>query len=574
MRIKRSYLSVAMIVALLLALFSPVSSAAASPKETQIQSYVSAMQPGWNLGNTFDSFDTTDPTKNDETAWGNPRVTKEFIKEIRKQGFKSIRIPITWSGRMEGAPDYTINPAWMDRVQQVVDWSLEEGLYVMINIHHDNWMWASKMPTNHDEALAKYNAIWTQVADRFKNHSDKLMFESVNEPFFENVDVTTQHAFLDELNKSFVHIVRASGGNNDVRPLVLPTLNTNHSQEHVDSLSSTIADLNDPNLIVTVHFYGFWPFSVNIAGYPRLEADTIKDIDTMINNVTTSFVSKGIPVVIGEFGLLGWDAVPWKTPISEGVPEHGEMLKFIEYFTSKSIENKLALMLWDNGGRFDRRTLQWDDPELYNQIMASLKGRSSTGESDLIFVRKGTPAQDAVVHVNLNGNILTGILAGDNKLKIGKDYELNGEELTLKASFIAKLTESASLGEVAVLKAQFNKGADWTFHVLYNDTPVLQNVEGTTNSFAIPTAFNGDRLATMEAVYAVGGNAGPNNWTSYKEFARTFKPTYATNEIALTESFFKEVNDGTVILKFHFWSGAIIEYTITKNGTSITGTAS
>ena len=141
----------------------------------------------------------------------------------------------------------------------------------------------------------------------------------------------------------------------------------------------------------------------------------------------------------------------------------------------------------------------------------------------------------------------------------GVDYELNGEVLTLKASYVAKLTESAALGEVAVLKAQFNKGADWTFHVLYNDTPVLQNVEGTTANFVIPTAFNGDRLATMEATYATGGNAGPNNWTSFKEFARTFKPTYATNEIALTESFFKEVNDGTVILKFHFWSGAIIE---------------
>lgn len=567
MRTKRSYLSVAMIVALLLALFSPVSSAAASPKETKMQSYVSAMQPGWNLGNTFDAFDTTDPTKNDETAWGNPRVTKEFIKEIRKQGFKSIRIPITWNGRMGGAPDYAINPAWMDRVQQVVDWSLEEGLYVMINVHHDSWMWISKASANHDAVLAQYNAIWTQIADRFKNHSDKLMFESVNEPLFDNVDVATQHTFLDEFNTSFVHIVRASGGKNDVRPLVLPTLFTNNSQEHVDSLASTIAKLNDLNLIATVHFYGFWPFSVNIAGYPKLEADTIKDIDTMANNVYNTFVSKGIPVVIGEFGLLGWDA-------GEGVPEHGEMLKFLEYFTAKSIEIKLTLMLWDNGGRFDRNTLQWRDPELYNLIMASFKGRSSTGESDLIFVRKGAPAQDAVVHVNLNGNILTGILAGDNKLKKSKDYELNGEELTLKASYLAKLTESADLGEVAVLKAQFNKGADWTFHVLHNDTPVLQNVEGTASNFAIPTAFNGDRLATMEATYATGGNAGPNNWTSFKEFARTFKPTYATNEIALTESFFKEVNDGTVILKFHFWSGAIIEYTITKNGTSITGTAS
>ncbi|MGM0879965.1 MAG: cellulase family glycosylhydrolase [Bacillota bacterium] len=574
MRAKKSYLSVLLVVVLLMAMFPPVGSAASSPKETKMQSYVSAMQPGWNLGNTFDSFNTNAPNNGDETSWGNPLVTKEFLKEIKKQGFKSIRIPITWSGRMGGAPDYTINPDWMDRVQQVVDWSLQEGLYVMINIHHDSWMWINKAPENHDAVLAQYNAIWTQVADRFKNHSDKLMFESVNEPFFDNVDVATQHAFLDELNTSFFHIVRASGGKNDVRPLVLPTLFTNNSQEHVDSLASTIADLNDPNLIATIHFYGFWPFSVNIAGFPKLEELTINDIDTMANNVYNTFVSKGIPVVIGEFGLLGWDATPFKSPFSEGVPEHGEMLKFLEYFTYKSIENKLTLMLWDNGGRFDRRTLQWNDPELYDLIMASLKSRSATAESDLIFVRKDVPAQDTVMPLNLNGNVLTSIKLGDYELMEGTDYALNGEDLTLKASFLANLTESAELGEVAVLKAQFNKGADWTFYVMYNDTPVLQNVEGTTANFAIPTAFNGDRLATMEAVYAEGGNAGPHNWTSFKEFARTFKPSYAANEITLTQSFFNEVNDGTVILKFHFWSGAIIEYTITKNGTSISGTAS
>ncbi len=159
MRTKRSYLSVLVVVALLMALFSSVSSAAASPKESKMQSYVSAMQPGWNLGNTFDSFNTNAPNNGDETSWGNPIVTKEFIKEIKKQGFKSIRIPITWDGRMGDAPDYTIDPAWMDRVQQVVDWSLEEGLYVMINVHHDAWMWLRTMPTNHDEVLARYTAI-------------------------------------------------------------------------------------------------------------------------------------------------------------------------------------------------------------------------------------------------------------------------------------------------------------------------------------------------------------------------------------------------------------------------------
>jgi aryl-phospho-beta-D-glucosidase BglC (GH1 family) len=557
-----------MAVSLLLTLFSPLSPAAASEKETPMQSYVSAMQPGWNLGNTFDAFNPNDPeTEGDETAWGNPRVTKEFIKEIKKQGFKSIRIPITWDKRMGGAPDYTINPDWMNRVQEVVDWSLQEGLYVMINVHHDAWKWLRTMPTNHDEVLARYSAIWTQIADRFKNHSNKLMFESINEPEFLVEDITKQLEYLDEVNTTFVHLIRQSGGNNDVRPLVLPTLYCNGEKLRVDSLVNTIAKLNDSNLITTVHFYGFWPFSVNIAGYPRLEADTIKDIDTTISNVYDAFVSKGIPVIIGEYGLLGWDA-------ADGVPQHGEMLKFMEYFTSKSVENKITLMLWDNGGRFDRRALQWRDPELYNMIMASLKGRSSTGESDLIFVRKDAATQDTVVHLNLNGNVLTSIKNGDYELISGTDYVLNDEDLTLKADYLAKLTDSAELGEVALLTTRFNKGADWTFHVLYNDTPVLQNAEGTTGSFAIPTAFNGDVLATMEAVYATGGNAGPHNWTSFKEYGRTYLPSYATNEIKLTQGFFNEMNDGVVILKFHFWSGAIIEYKITKNGTSITGTAS
>ncbi|WP_397376222.1 cellulase family glycosylhydrolase [Paenibacillus sp. sptzw28] len=567
-RTKKTYLSVLMAVSLLLALFSPLSPAAASGKESPMQSYVSAMQPGWNLGNTFDAIG------GDETAWGNPRVTKEFIKEIKKQGFNSIRIPITWSGHMGGAPNYTVDPAWMDRVQQVVDWSLQEGLYVMINIHHDSWMWVNSMPTNHDAVLAQFTAVWTQVANRFKDYSSKLMFESINEPFFDGVDDATQLTLLDELNTAFFNVVRETGGGNATRPLVLPSRVTNASQIYLDSLANTIAKLNDPNLIATIHFYGFWPFSVNIAGYTKFEADTVKDIETTVDNAYNTFVSKGIPVIVGEYGLLGWDATSPDTPQDSVVPEHGEMLKFIEYFTHYAQEKNLTLMLWDNGGRFDRRTLQWNDPELYNMIMDSLKSRSSTAESDLIYVRKGAPAQDTVVHLNLNGNVLTSIKVGDYELIKGTDYELNGEDLTLKASYLAKLTESAEPGEVAVLKVQFNKGADWTFHVLYNDTPVLQNTEGTTAQFAIPTAFNGDRLATMEAVYATGGNAGPNNWTSYKEYARTFMPSYATNEIKLTTTFFNEVNDGVVILKLHFWSGATIEYTITKNGTSITGTAS
>lgn len=114
------------------------------------------------------------------------------------------------------------------------------------------------------------------------------------------------------------------------------------------------------------------------------------------------------------------------------------------------------------------------------------------------------------------------------------------------------MTASGQFGENAVLTAEFNNGADWNFDVLYYDMPMLHSVAGTTSTFAIPTAFNGDRLATMEALYASGGNAGPYSWTSFKEFAYTFAPLYDTNEITLKANFFNEVNDGVVILKFHF----------------------
>src|SRR5690625_3632979 len=206
---------------LVIALFLPSSVFAADESEVDdIQEYVNDMQPGWNLGNTFDAVGE------DETAWGNPRVTKEFIEQIAAQGYKSIRIPVTFDQRMEGGPDYTIDADFLDRVEQAVEWSLEADMYVMINIHHDSWVWLEEgMHENHDESLARYNAIWTQLSEHFKDYSHKLMFESINEPRFSGSG-EDQNEYLYELNTSFYEIVRGSGGNNDVRPLVLPTLDT------------------------------------------------------------------------------------------------------------------------------------------------------------------------------------------------------------------------------------------------------------------------------------------------------------------------------------------------------------
>jgi hypothetical protein len=229
-------------------------------------------------------------------------------------------------------------------------------------------------------------------------------------------------------------------------------------------------------------------------------------------------------------------------------------------------------MLWDNGQHFNRTTFQWSDPDIYNIIKQSVKGDSTTAASDLIFQQLGGTITDASVALNLNGNRLVSLSNGKDMLHPGKDYVLQDNVLTIKADYLAKLF-TGEPGEKAVVTAEFNKGPDWKFHLHYTGTPQLNNAAGTTSSFAIPTDFNGDVLATMEAVYAAGGNAGPQNWTSYKQFGYTFKPDYANKQIVLTSNFFNETNDGDVILTFHFWSGKTVTYTITKNGTNVVGKA-
>ncbi len=560
----KSIYSLLLALTLLVAMFAPAAGAEPTAAVTDIEAYVEAMQPGWNLGNTFDA------TGGDETAWGNPTVTQAFIDEIAAQGYKSIRIPITWDHRIGSAPNYTIDPAFLDRIEEVVDWALDANLYVMINMHHDSWLWVNQMDTDPSNVLARYNAGWTQIADHFKHHSTNLMFESINEPRFTDGwgSVTPEHfELLYQLNTSFHQIVRASGGNNDVRPLVLPTVETATAQENLDELYDTIVQLNDPNLIATVHYYGFWPFSVNIAGYTHFEDDTRNDIIQTFDRVYDTFTANGIPVILGEYGLLGFDK-------HTGVIEQGEKLKFFEFLIHYVQDKQITHMVWDNGQHFNRTSYEWNDPELYEMMQASWDGRSATAETDLIHLQRSSMASDVSVALNLNGNQLVSLSVNGISLQSGTDYELNGNILTFKSDLLSSWSNSTQLGTNAVITAAFDSGADWRFRVVVHVPPVMQDTTGTTEEFAIPTSFHGDSLATMEAVYADGSIAGPQNWTSYKEFGYAFSPSYASNEIEVLPEFFNEVQDGEVHLTFHFWSGEIVTYTITKSGSNVVGVAS
>ncbi|HWS38882.1 MAG TPA: cellulase family glycosylhydrolase, partial [Actinoplanes sp.] len=463
-----------------------------------------AMQPGWNLGNTLDA------TGDDETSWGNPRVTRELLQNIRRQGFKSIRIPVTWGQHQ--SPDHTIDPAYLARVREVVDWALAEGFYVLLNIHHDSWQWINTMPTDHDGVLARYDAIWTQVAAAFRDTSPRLLLESVNEPQFAGSSGDAEnYALLAELNTSFHRIVRGSGGGNTTRALVLPTLHTNADQGRLDALTAEFTALNDPNLIATVHYYGYWPFSVNVAGGYRFDDTARADLLGTFQRLRDSLISRGIPVILGEYGLLGFDR-------HTGTIEQGEKLKFFELFGYEARRSGVTTMLWDNGQHFDRTAAVWRDAELFAQVSTSWRTRSGTAESDLLFVPRSVPVTARTITINTNGTGFTHVRLGDTTLRRGPDYQVSGDRLTLSAGLLHQLTKTGGYGVKASLSLRFSRGVPWRLDVISADRPVVRPSSGATGAYTVPTTFNGDRLATMTAVYADGSYAGPHNWTAYKEF--------------------------------------------------------
>jgi endoglucanase len=230
-------------------------------------------------------------------------------------------------------------------------------------------------------------------------------------------------------------------------------------------------------------------------------------------------------------------------------------------------------MLWDNGQHLGRTSFQWSDPELTAQIRSSWTTRSGTASADQVYVPRTGAVTAKSLTVNLNGTTFRELRQGSTPLANGADYTVSGGQLTLTVAALTRLLGTRDYGVRATLHAHFSTGVPWRISVVSYDRPVLTNATGSTGSFNLPAQFRGDQLATMEARYADGSNAGPHNWTSFKEFDVTFAPNYTANTITLKPEFFAEVNDGQrVTLTFHFWSGTTVTYFVTESGGTVTGT--
>lgn len=340
---------------------------------------VKRMGLGWNLGNTLEAcgdWIKGGQVYNYETAWGNPSTTKEMIDKIKASGFSSIRIPVAWSNMI--GEDYTIDPRLLDRVQEITDWALADGMIVVVNIHWDGGWW-SKFPTDPDQSMKRYTRIWTQVANRFKKYPGTLIFESLNEEgCFNDVwnrwgDKDPAHkqkayGILNTINQTFVDLVRKSGGLNGQRHLLIAGYATD-----IDlTVDPDFVMPKDPagHSIVSVHYYTPYTFAGlekdETWGKMRSNWGTPEDLTELATNMgklKPRFLDKGIPVIVGEYGATLKNKDPKSVRLY--------MLSVAE----KVYGMGMCPMLWDPGSHFDRRDLKFNDPELLKGFQKIAAGK-------------------------------------------------------------------------------------------------------------------------------------------------------------------------------------------------------
>lgn len=545
--------------------------------ESASQKYVEAMGQGWNLGNTFDGFEA-DTTKTDpgETAWGNPIVTKDLIKSVKAKGYSTIRMPLTLYRRYtvnENANDdefkYVIDAEWLKRYKEVVDWAVAEDMHVMVNIHHDSWISLKYWDGDkRSEEYRMFTDFWKQLAPYFENESNLVCFETINEPQFEDSD--NSQKYLDELNDAAYDIIRASGTNNKTRMIVMPSVYTKTDDAETTALYNEIKSKNDENIIATVHYYCEWVYSANLGktsfDEPLWDEYTPRAaVDTMMNTIKTKFVDNGIGVIVGEYGLLGYDT-------SEDCLQEGEEIKYYEYMNHKADENNVCLVFWDNGSGIDRTTEgnPWKKQVVGSVLEASLKGERSsyaTGLDTLYF--SDNTANDVEIALTLNGNTFMGI----DGLTEGTDYTYDATKatVTLKKDFVnTKLDAKSGYGQAADLTIHFSKGADWHEYIVKNATATIGQASGNrTDGVTVPVSFNGNRVRRV-MTYQVSGKVGPNSsWWNYLKYDEHF--IVNKDSIKFTKSLFDDssVSDGVTKAAVEFYDGSTAEIWMNIDGDNV-----
>ncbi|MFR0730076.1 MAG: glycoside hydrolase family 5 protein [Christensenellales bacterium] len=338
------------------------------------------MGNGINLGNTLEACDNNVGIKTNtplsyETHWGQPKTTQAMIDGMKAAGFDTIRIPVAWMTNAthlyEG--DYTIDADYMDRVEEVVRYARKAGMYVIINDHWDGgWygMFGSESAETRALAMEAYKGMWQQIAERFRDYSDYLIFESANEelggrfdensPLYCSDSVVTyltddeRYALTNEINQTFVDVVRATGGNNATRFLLIAGYSTDINQTCDDRFQMP-KDTVDSKLMVSVHYYDPWSYCGASSAVSATKWGKVSDYEYLDQQLEkmTKFTEAGYGVVIGEYGAL---------PCSDGLKDN--TLAYHTAFLDACTKYNLTNCLWDCSGLYKRVSQTFADDDI------------------------------------------------------------------------------------------------------------------------------------------------------------------------------------------------------------------
>lgn len=345
--------------------------------------FIGKINCGWSLGNTLDATGTG---LSSETSWGNPKATPELIQAVKDAGFNAVRVPTTWEKHMD--EDWNIDPEWMARVKEIVDYAYDRDMYVILNMHHEEWHYPSE--EKKAEVAEGLSAAWTQIAETFKGYDERLIFEGMNEPRLRGTEWEWNggndegRTVVNYYNDVFIDAVRATGGNNEHRFLMICPYAANCGEDALAALE--IPD--DKNIIVSVHAYIPYGFALAEKGthlWIEEKAVCTRDIDTLAEVIDRLFISKGIAVIIGETGAMNRPYTVKSDEIPEGTAEAETITKYNEeyraawavYFFSKFREIGVPCFWWDNGsffsgetfGLLDRWSLEWKYPMVVESVM-------------------------------------------------------------------------------------------------------------------------------------------------------------------------------------------------------------
>lgn len=330
---------------------------------------VKEIKIGWSLGNTLDS--TGGSGVDSETSWGNITTTKEMMTAVKDAGFNIVRIPTTWGIHMD--ENNVVDEAWMNRVQEVVDYAYSQDMFVILNIHHEEWH--DPYYETEAEVTEKLKALWTQIGTRFAGYDEKLIFEGLNEPRKRNTPLEWNggddegHEVVNHFNAAFVETIRGLGGNNAKRHLMIP----GYAASSTDSALKAIKiPEGDDKIIVSVHAYTPYAFALSddlTARFFSPDDTSANDILYLMDSLKTNFIDKGTPVIIGEFGA--------RNKANEEI--RGEWATF---YVSQAKAIGVPCLWWDNGaftgtgenfGILNRASCTWEYPAVVEGLMKGLE---------------------------------------------------------------------------------------------------------------------------------------------------------------------------------------------------------